>query len=60
MQAPASQAPRLGTDWALGDSVQLSVETSRRHPDGATVVARCWSWELEPGADLVRPILVEE
>ncbi|WP_318201029.1 hypothetical protein [Streptomyces sp. SCL15-4] len=60
MQAIASQAPRLGTDWGLGDTVRLAVETSRRHPKGADVVARCWSWELEPGADRVRPILVQE
>lgn len=60
MQAVASQAPRLGRDWGLGDSVRLSVERSIRHPAGAEVVARCWSWELDPGSDNVRPILVEE
>lgn len=60
MEAVGSHAPRLGTDWALGDSVRLAVETSPRHPAGATVVARCWAWELEPAANRVRPILVEE
>lgn len=60
MEAVASRAPRLGTDWSLGDLVHLAVETSRRHPSGADVVARCWSWELEPSADKVRPIIVEE
>jgi len=60
LEAVASQAPRLGTDWGLGDTVHLAVETSPRHPQGADTVARCWSWELDPGTDRVRPILVEE
>ncbi|MFD0229855.1 hypothetical protein, partial [Streptomyces hirsutus] len=60
IQGVASACPRLGRDWALGDSIRLSIESSRRHPAGADVVARCWAWELEPGADRVRPILVEE
>ncbi|MFF7982274.1 hypothetical protein ACFZDK_24620 [Streptomyces sp. NPDC007901] len=60
IEAVASQAPRLGQDWALGDSVTLAVERSPRHPLGASVTARCWSWELDAGADRVRPILVQE
>ncbi|MEH0445418.1 hypothetical protein QA811_17600 [Streptomyces sp. B21-102] len=56
----ASRSPRLGSVWGLGDSVRLSVETSPRHPSGADVVARCWAWDLDPGADRVTPILVEE
>lgn len=60
VQGVASRSPRVGSDWNLGDTVGVSVERSRRHPDGAVTVARCWSWELEPGADRVRPILVEE
>ncbi|MET8765869.1 hypothetical protein [Streptomyces sp. NPDC004658] len=60
MEAVASRAPRVGTDWGLGDSVHLAVETSPRHPNGADVVARCWSWELDVAADRVRPIIVEE
>lgn len=60
MEAIASRAPRLGSDWGLGDMVHLAVETSPRHPDGADVVARCWAWELEPSSDKVRPIIVEE
>lgn len=59
-EAAASAAPRLGRDWGLGDSVRLAVEHSPRHPAGADVVARAWSWELDPGADRVRPILIEE
>ncbi|MFE5368220.1 hypothetical protein [Streptomyces mirabilis] len=60
IEAVGSRAPRLGRDWALGDTVCMAVERSPRHPQGATVVARCWSWELDPGADRVRPILVQE
>lgn len=60
IEATASTAPRLGRDWGLGDSVHLAVSTSPRHPAGADVVARCWAWDLDPGADKVRPILVEE
>ncbi|MFJ2162355.1 hypothetical protein [Streptomyces sp. NPDC087856] len=60
VEAVASQAPRLGRDWALGDSITLAVQRSPRHPRGTSVTARCWAWELDAGADKVRPILVEE
>lgn len=60
VEAVASTAPRLGVDWALGDSIHLAVETSPRHPQGANMTARCWAWELDPDADRVRPILVED
>lgn len=60
VEAAASASPRVGRDWALGDTVRIAVAASPRHPDGADVVARAWSWELEPGADKIRPILVEE
>lgn len=59
-EAVASRAPRLGRDWGIGDLVRLSIATSPGHPDGAEVVARAWAWELDPGSDTVRPILVEE
>lgn len=59
VEAVASQAPRLGTAWGLGDNVGINVTSSPRHPAGASAVARAWSWELDPGADRVRPILVE-
>ncbi|MCA1218707.1 hypothetical protein [Streptomyces sp. 8L] len=58
--ATASQAPRLGRDFGLGDSIGVQVRTSPRHPDGASTVARCWSWTLDPGADQISPILVED
>jgi hypothetical protein len=60
VQAVASRAPRLGPDWGLGDNIHLAVETSPRHPAGANMTARCWAWELDAGADQIRPILVEE
>lgn len=62
VEAVASRAPRLGRDWSLGDTVRLAAETGKspRHPQGVDVTARCWSWELDPGADKIRPILVEE
>lgn len=60
IEAVASKAPRLGTDWGIGDTVRLAVERSPRHPNDVDVVARCWAWELDPGGDRVRPILVEE
>ncbi|MER8220348.1 hypothetical protein ABTZ58_07070 [Streptomyces sp. NPDC094143] len=60
IEATASRAPRLGRDWGLGDSVRLAVASSPRHPAGADVVARCWAWELDVGANKIRPILVEE
>lgn len=60
VSAAASQAPRLGRDFALGDSVRVQVTRSPRHPAGATVVARCWSWSLDPAANTVSPILVED
>jgi len=59
LQGVASQAPRLGQDWGLGDSIRLAVDHSPRHPAGMDFVARCWAWELEPGSDRIRPILVE-
>lgn len=60
VEAVASRAPRLGQDWGLGDTIHLAVETSPRHPSGAEMTARCWAWELDAGADRIRPILVEE
>ncbi|MFJ9012354.1 hypothetical protein [Streptomyces canus] len=60
VEAVASRAPRLGQDWGIGDNIHLAVETSPRHPAGIDKVARCWAWELDAGADRVRPILVEE
>ncbi|MEU1421466.1 hypothetical protein [Kitasatospora sp. NPDC005751] len=62
LSAVASQAPRLGTAWGLGDSVRLAVapSTSPRHPAGVDVVARAYAWSLDPGADRLSPILLED
>ncbi|MGW6703619.1 hypothetical protein ACWGDE_01815 [Streptomyces sp. NPDC054956] len=62
LQAAASAAPRLGTDWALGDSITLAVAAgvSPRHPAGVLVTARAWGWELDAAADKLTPILLED
>ncbi|MFD8577140.1 hypothetical protein ACFV1H_17640 [Streptomyces virginiae] len=62
LQAAASAAPRLGTDWALGDSITLAVAAgcAPRHPAGVLVTARAWGWELDAGADKLTPILLED
>jgi hypothetical protein len=59
LQAVASQAPRLGTDWGLGDSIAIAIESSPRHPRGITTTARAYGWDLDPNADKVTPILLE-
>ncbi|MGW1930689.1 hypothetical protein [Streptomyces sp. NPDC001919] len=60
VEAVASQAPRLGRDWGIGDSIRVAVDSSPRHPDGAEIVARAWSWELDAAADRIVPVLIEE
>ncbi|OKI22198.1 hypothetical protein [Streptomyces sp. CB03911] len=60
LEAVASRAPRLGTDWALGDSVRIQVDRSPRHPNGATAIARAYAWTLDPRADRLAPILLED
>lgn len=60
IEATASVAPRIGRDWNLGDNVRMVIDSSPRHSRSVDIIARAWSWELEPGADTVRPILVQE
>lgn len=60
VQAAASAAPRLGRDWNLGDSLRLQVAASPGHPQGTDIVARAYAWQLDPGADSLTPILVED
>lgn len=60
LQAVASRAPRLGSAWALGDSVRVQIDSSPRHPAGASAVARAYAWSLDPKADRVSPILLED
>ncbi|MGW4505684.1 hypothetical protein ACWENO_13695 [Streptomyces sp. NPDC004436] len=60
VSATASRAPRVGADWGLGDSVSVQITRSPRHPNGASVVARAYGWELNVAGDVVSPILLEE
>lgn len=62
IEAAASAAPRLGRDWALGDSIAIQIDpnTIPGRPDGASVVARAYAWQLDPTTDTVTPILVED
>lgn len=62
VEAAANAAPRLGTDWALGDSIRLHIEPGAApgHPDGADTVARAYSWQFDPSANKVTPILLED
>ncbi|MFC4034533.1 hypothetical protein ACFO3J_24095 [Streptomyces polygonati] len=60
VEAAASAAPRLGSDWALGDSVRTKITTSDGHPDGADVVARAYGWQLDAEGNTVTPIMVED
>ncbi len=60
VQAVASQAPRLGSDWALGDSIRVQVDSSPRHPTGAGAVARAYAWTLDVSADRISPTLLED
>ncbi|MFJ3839480.1 hypothetical protein ACIPY6_28790 [Streptomyces sp. NPDC090054] len=60
LTAVASRAPRLGETWALGHSVAVQIERSPRHPAGASLVARAYGWDLDPAADKLTPILLEE
>ncbi|WNI16609.1 hypothetical protein [Actinacidiphila sp. ITFR-21] len=60
--AAASAAPRLGRDWAIGDSIGLKIPIGQSpgHPGGADVVARAYSWKLTPAQDQVSPILIQD
>jgi hypothetical protein len=60
VHAAASAAPRLGTDWALGDSIAVNITSSPRHPAGASTIARAYAWELDVENNVVSPILLEE
>lgn len=55
----ASQTPRVGSDWGLGDSLRLHVTMSPGHPNGVDIVARNYGWDMDLGANTVTPILVE-
>lgn len=59
IDAVASRAPRIGSDWGLGDTVRLQVLSSPGHPSGVDMTARAYSWQLDPDGDKLTPILVE-
>lgn len=59
VNAVASQAPRVGSDFGLGDSVHVLVSSSPGHPSGADVVARCYAWDLDLSQNQLTPTLVE-
>lgn len=58
MTGRASDAPRYGTDWRLGDTVRVKVDSSYRHPDGFDKRIRAIGVELDiaPGGS-VSPVL---
>ncbi|MCG6499470.1 siphovirus ReqiPepy6 Gp37-like family protein [Kitasatospora sp. A2-31] len=60
VEAVASAAPRLGTSWDLGDTVSITIDSSPRHPAGIATTARAYAWTLDPSADRVAPILLED
>ncbi|MFE2140175.1 hypothetical protein ACFXA3_00145 [Streptomyces sp. NPDC059456] len=62
VKAAASAAPRLGTDWVLGDSLGVEVSPGRslRHPLGITLTGRAYGWDLDVASDQVSPILLED
>lgn len=62
LTARASRAPHLGTEWSLGDNVRLQVDRGKSlgHPDGVDVVARALGWSLDPVADTISPLLLQE
>jgi hypothetical protein len=62
VEAAASEAPRIGRDWALGHSlgIQLDAGAAPGHPAGASLVARAYAWQLDTTANKITPILVED
>ena len=60
LETVASQAPRLGVDWILGDSIRVQVTESPRHPDGIETIARAYAWSLDVGSNQLIPTLLED
>ncbi|MFD0570126.1 hypothetical protein ACFQ0T_13995 [Kitasatospora gansuensis] len=60
LQATASRAPRLGSEWGLGDSIGIQIASSPRHPAGTAVTARAYAWALDTTADSLVPTLLED
>lgn len=65
LDAVASYAPRVGTDWGLGDSVTLQVDPSPAggqlvapgHPDGVQKALRALGWSLDFAGNKLTPVL---
>ena len=66
LDAVASYAPRVGTDWGLGDTVALQVDPSPApdsqiiapgHPDGVNKILRALGWSLDFAGNKLTPVL---
>lgn len=66
LDATASMAPRIGTDWGLGDTVALQVDPSPGrdgqtiapgHPDGVSKNLRALGWSLDFANNKLTPVL---
>lgn len=59
LTADAEDAPRLGVDWSIGDTVGWDI-TTPRFPSGFRGTARAVGWELTLGdVDLIAPIIAQ-
>lgn len=57
MTAVVEDAPKLNTDWFIGDAIGFDIQTPS-FPDGLTGSARCTGWELAFGdVDTITPTL---
>lgn len=59
LTARTSVAPVIGVDWNQGYDIEADV-TSERHPDGFKLIGRCIGYEVDPRADTVTPVLLDE
>jgi hypothetical protein len=59
LDANAAQAPQVGADWGLGDSVALLIDpgSSPGHPDGVSATLRALGWSLDFTAGKITPVL---
>lgn len=66
LDATASMAPRVGTEWGLGDAVTLQIDPSPGpdgqsiapgHPDGVEQILRALGWSLDFAGNKLTPVL---
>lgn len=57
LTAAIQGAPRLGTDWVIGDDVGYDIDPIPSFPAGAFGVGRAIGWQLDLAAETVSPIL---